>query len=109
RARGVGPPTGGQLMSPVVRRLLGEYGLDASEVQGTGEGGRITRNDVLEAVSRRGQGAPAAAQPSAAPAPSAPSRPARPTPAAPAGPVAPAEPTPPLPRAEPEAAPPMPA
>src|SRR5262249_44641436 len=46
-APAVGPPTGGQLMSPVVRRLLGEYGLDASEVQGTGEGGRITRNDVL--------------------------------------------------------------
>ncbi|HMF04266.1 MAG TPA: dihydrolipoamide acetyltransferase family protein [Acidimicrobiia bacterium] len=102
-APAVGPPTGGQLMSPVVRRLLGEYGLDASEVQGTGEGGRITRNDVLDAASRRGPGAPASAQPSAAPAPPAPSRPAQPTPTAPVGRAAPAEPTGPLPRVEPVA------
>jgi pyruvate dehydrogenase E2 component (dihydrolipoamide acetyltransferase) len=60
-------------MSPVVRRLLNEYGLDASEVQGSGEGGRITRNDVLAAASaRKGPAAPEAA--SATPAPTAPSR-----------------------------------
>jgi pyruvate dehydrogenase E2 component (dihydrolipoamide acetyltransferase) len=96
--------TGGQLMSPVVRRLLNEYGLDAGEVQGSGEGGRITRNDVLDAASRR-QGATttSAAPPHAAPtapAPSVPPPAARPAPAAtppPAtrtAPVLPARPAP---------------
>jgi pyruvate dehydrogenase E2 component (dihydrolipoamide acetyltransferase) len=93
--------TGGQLMSPVVRRLLNEYGLDAGEVQGSGEGGRITRNDVLDAASHR-QGATPGAAPSApapaAPAPSAPpARPApatTPPPAARTAPVAPAGPAP---------------
>jgi pyruvate dehydrogenase E2 component (dihydrolipoamide acetyltransferase) len=73
-------PTGPPLMSPVVRRLLNEYDLDPSDVPGTGEGGRITRNDVLDAAARtqRAGQAPAAA-PSApiAPAPPAP-RPAEP-------------------------------
>ena len=93
--------TGGHLMSPVVRRLLNEYGLDAGEVQGTGEGGRITRNDVLDAVARRqAPAAPAAATTAAAP-PRAPARAATPPPppapappAAAAPPQAPARPAP---------------
>jgi len=36
--------------SPVVRRLIAEEGLDASQVRGTGEGGRITRGDVLDVI-----------------------------------------------------------
>jgi 2-oxoglutarate dehydrogenase E2 component (dihydrolipoamide succinyltransferase) len=44
-------------LSPAVRRLLAEHSLDASSVQGTGEGGRITVLDVLrhagEAPKRR--------------------------------------------------------
>src|SRR5262249_46893094 len=80
-------PPSGQLMSPVVRRLLNEYRLDAGEVQGTGEGGRITRNDVLAAANRRGRGAPAAAQPTSPPA--APRGPAPPPPRG-AGPPPPA-------------------
>ena len=105
-APAAGPATGAHLMSPVVRRLLNEYGLDASEVQGTGEGGRITRNDVLDAAGRRGRGAPAAAQPAPAPTPppSVPSRPAPSTPSAPVERPAPAEPTAPAPRVEPAAA-----
>ncbi len=39
-------------MSPAVRRLLGEHGLHASEVRGSGEGGRITVDDVLAAAKR---------------------------------------------------------
>jgi pyruvate dehydrogenase E2 component (dihydrolipoamide acetyltransferase) len=35
----------------VVRRLLGEHGLDASLVDGTGPNGRITRDDVLAYVA----------------------------------------------------------
>jgi pyruvate dehydrogenase E2 component (dihydrolipoamide acetyltransferase) len=40
-------------LSPVVRRLLAEHGLDASAITGTGSGGRITRDDVLSHVQRR--------------------------------------------------------
>jgi len=60
-------------MSPAVRRLLSEHGLHATEVRGTGEGGRITVDDVLAAAKRgaRPAAAPTAAG-SAAPAPVAP-------------------------------------
>ncbi len=37
------------VMSPVVRRLITERGLDPNQIKGTGEGGRITRRDVLAA------------------------------------------------------------
>ena len=37
---------GGLLLSPVVRGLLSEHGVDPSRVTGTGVGGRITRADV---------------------------------------------------------------
>lgn len=36
--------------SPIVRRLAAERGLDLSAIVGTGEGGRITRSDVLGAA-----------------------------------------------------------
>jgi pyruvate/2-oxoglutarate dehydrogenase complex dihydrolipoamide acyltransferase (E2) component len=59
-----------QILSPLVRRLAEEHGVDLSRVQGTGTGGRITKNDVLTYV---------AAQPAAATA----DAPAAPTPVAP--------------------------
>ncbi len=34
-------------LSPAVRRLVGERGLDPASIRGTGEGGRITIDDVL--------------------------------------------------------------
>jgi 2-oxoisovalerate dehydrogenase E2 component (dihydrolipoyl transacylase) len=37
-------------MTPAVRRLLREHGLSATQVPGTGGGGRITRDDVLAVV-----------------------------------------------------------
>jgi pyruvate dehydrogenase E2 component (dihydrolipoamide acetyltransferase) len=43
--------------SPAVRRFAREVGVDLAEVRGSGEGGRITREDVLEAVRRGGQSA----------------------------------------------------
>jgi pyruvate dehydrogenase E2 component (dihydrolipoamide acetyltransferase) len=46
-----------------VRRMIAEQGLDPAQIRGTGEGGRITRNDVVEAT--RGQ-APVAPAPTAA-------------------------------------------
>ena len=44
-------------MTPAVRRLLREHGLAATQIVGTGGGGRITREDVLNTVeaSRTGQ------------------------------------------------------
>jgi len=41
----------GQPLSPVVRRLLAEHGIDSSAITGTGRDGRITRRDVLAAVA----------------------------------------------------------
>jgi 2-oxoglutarate dehydrogenase E2 component (dihydrolipoamide succinyltransferase) len=50
----VGPSndTGGHV-SPVVRRLLAEHQLNASDVPGTGPQGRLTRDDVLAFVKNR--------------------------------------------------------
>ncbi len=93
------PRTGGlpdrgprsQILSPLVRRLAEEHGVDLSQVVGTGTGGRITKNDVL---------AYAAARQAAPPAPPAPPPAAAvPQPAAPApqpAPVPPAAPAPQL-------------
>jgi 2-oxoisovalerate dehydrogenase E2 component (dihydrolipoyl transacylase) len=60
-------------LSPAVRKLAAEHGIDASALRGSGMGGRVTRDDVLAALET--DSAPPAAKP-AAPAPSAP-RPAR--------------------------------
>ena len=65
----------GKLLSPVVRRLIAEHGLDPTEIEGTGAGGRITRADVLALIDRQrvptaGRAAAAAGgAPPAAPAP----------------------------------------
>lgn len=71
--REVGDPNA--RMTPAVRRLLREHGLEPSQVQGTGGRGRITREDVLaqvEAVRTGSVGAastaPAARATAAAPA-----------------------------------------
>jgi len=63
------------VLSPVVRKLIAENNLNAAAITGTGPGGRITRDDVLAAISRGGAttAAPAPA-PASAPAASAPQR-----------------------------------
>jgi len=43
-------PSREQRHSPVVRRLAEEHNVDLAKVRGTGEGGRITRDDVLGAI-----------------------------------------------------------
>lgn len=58
------------ILSPVVRRLASEHGIDLDLVPGTGDGGRITRKDVERYI----EGAPPAA-PAVAAAPPAPSEP----------------------------------
>jgi 2-oxoglutarate dehydrogenase E2 component (dihydrolipoamide succinyltransferase) len=57
-----------RLLSPVVRRLLADSGIDPATVPGTGLGGRITREDVLAVIDAR-RHAQAAEQAEAAPAP----------------------------------------
>jgi pyruvate dehydrogenase E2 component (dihydrolipoamide acetyltransferase) len=69
---------GGMVMSPVVRRLVREHGLDIGTITGTGKGGRVTRKDVLDAVGTR----PTPPRPAATPAaparrPAAPPKPAQ--------------------------------
>jgi 2-oxoglutarate dehydrogenase E2 component (dihydrolipoamide succinyltransferase) len=82
-----GATDGKSFVSPVVARIASEHGVDPSQVQGSGRGGRVTKKDILNFIE---QGAPAA--PPAAPA-------APPTLVAPAAqpaeaPVAPPPPTP---------------
>jgi pyruvate dehydrogenase E2 component (dihydrolipoamide acetyltransferase) len=48
------------VLSPVVRKLIAENGLDVSRINGTGPGGRITRDDVVAAIASKGS-APVAA------------------------------------------------
>jgi 2-oxoglutarate dehydrogenase E2 component (dihydrolipoamide succinyltransferase) len=53
-----------KLLSPVVRRLVAEHGIDVNALVGSGPGSRITREDVLDHIDRDGL----QATPSAAPA-----------------------------------------
>ncbi len=79
------------LMSPVVRRLIADNGLDASMIVGTGIAGRITRSDV-EAVIRSGAAAQSAPQEQSPGESSLPPPPAPEPAAAPSAPTAPAAP-----------------
>ena len=57
--------TSNKLLSPVVRRLVAEHGIDVNALVGSGPGSRITREDVLDHIDRNGL----KAAPAAAPAP----------------------------------------
>ncbi len=61
-------PSASETLSPAVRRAVLEHGVDPSTIKGTGKGGRITKEDVLEAAKKKGDPAPAPA-PTPAPAP----------------------------------------
>src|SRR4051812_39377765 len=56
----------GRLLSPLVRRLVAEAGLDVAAITGTGALGRIRREDVEQAIA---SGGARAAAPTQAPAP----------------------------------------
>ena len=79
----------GPYVTPLVRKLAAEHGVDLATVAGTGVGGRIRKQDVIDAARVRRE-AVAAAQAAAAPdtqpapAPAAGQAPAGPQPGAPA-------------------------
>ena len=61
-----GPATDASMrMTPAVRRLVREHGVDVARIQGSGAAGRVTREDVLSYVAQRGT-APAAGSASVA-------------------------------------------
>jgi pyruvate dehydrogenase E2 component (dihydrolipoamide acetyltransferase) len=59
--------------SPLVRKLAREHNVDLAKVSGTGTGGRVTKQDVLDFVERRTTApvAPPAPRQASAPAPAA--------------------------------------
>ncbi len=86
---------GRMVASPVARRIAEELGVDLRQVQGTGPGGRIIKENVEEFAAQQKAGSTFTATPAAAPA-------ATPTPAAkPAAPAPAASPAPTLAGAEP--------
>ncbi|SEL18864.1 2-oxoglutarate dehydrogenase, E2 component, dihydrolipoamide succinyltransferase [Nonomuraea pusilla] len=69
------PVSGGEspYVTPLVRKLAAEHGVDLEAISGTGVGGRIRKQDVLEAAkAKREQAAQAPAAQAAAPAAQAP-------------------------------------
>lgn len=58
-------------VTPLVRKLANQQGVDISSLAGTGVGGRIRKQDVLAAAEANAAPAPAAAAPAASAAPAA--------------------------------------
>ena len=53
------PAAAGGRLSPVVRRLIAEHGLNPADIRGTGRDGRLTRDDIIGYVERGGARGPA--------------------------------------------------
>src|SRR6184192_3904477 len=51
---------GKTFVSPVVAKIASEHGVDPSQVQGTGRGGRVTKKDILNFIESGAEAAPAA-------------------------------------------------
>jgi len=99
------PSTNGKtFVSPVVAKIASEHGVDPSQVQGTGRGGRVTKKDILGFLESGAQ--PAAPEtPAAPPQPAQPAQPAQPEPQPQPRPAAEAPPAPkPAPAPTPAAA-----
>ncbi len=85
-------------VTPLVRKLAVEHDIDLGSIRGTGVGGRIRKQDVLDAATQRRGGEAPRTAPSAAPPqqpaafggqPAAPAQQPAPAPRAPAGQAAP--------------------
>jgi 2-oxoglutarate dehydrogenase E2 component (dihydrolipoamide succinyltransferase) len=49
------PTAAATILSPAVRRIVEEEKLEPEKIRGTGEGGRLTKGDVLAAAQQRGR------------------------------------------------------
>ncbi|WP_217125639.1 2-oxoglutarate dehydrogenase complex dihydrolipoyllysine-residue succinyltransferase [Hydrogenophilus thiooxidans] len=61
-------PAAAGVASPAARKILEEKGLSATDVTGTGRGGRVTKEDALQAAPKAAAAAPVAAPVAAMPA-----------------------------------------
>jgi len=77
-AAGDSSENGKSFVSPVVARIAAEHGVDVGTIQGTGQGGRVTKKDILAFIESGPAPAPAA-PPEAAPTEAEPVAPAAPT------------------------------
>jgi len=71
------PAASGTYLTPLVRKLAAEKSVDVSTLAGTGVGGRIRKEDVLEAAAKAAEAARVAAAAVSAPAPAAAKAPAK--------------------------------
>ena len=62
----------GSFVSPVVRKIAAEHGIDPTTVPGTGAGGRVTKKDIQDFVAKGGRPAATPSAPAPAPAPASP-------------------------------------
>ena len=77
---------GKTFVSPVVARIAAEHGVDVGSVPGTGQGGRVTKKDILAFIEHGAPSAPA--QPAGQPVPTQAAEPQLPPPGAPQQPAA---------------------
>ena len=103
-----GAGNGKTFISPVVARIAAEHNVDPGAIAGTGQGGRVTKKDILAYIESGAAAAPPAPAPAAEVPPAAPEAaapaPAAPAPEAPAAPAVPPTPAAPAPAAAPAAA-----
>ncbi|HEY3531388.1 MAG TPA: 2-oxoglutarate dehydrogenase, E2 component, dihydrolipoamide succinyltransferase [Nocardioides sp.] len=87
-AEAAGEPSGGRdssaYVTPLVRKMAAQHGVDLADIVGTGVGGRIRKQDVLDAAQKQGKDT-APTRPAAAAAAAA--QPEQPAPAAPTAPA----------------------
>ncbi|HVA60214.1 MAG TPA: 2-oxoglutarate dehydrogenase, E2 component, dihydrolipoamide succinyltransferase, partial [Mycobacteriales bacterium] len=72
----------GAYVTPLVRKLAAEHGVDLEQLSGTGVGGRIRKQDVLDAARPGGAAVPGRKAEPAEPRPAAATRPSSPAPVA---------------------------